>query len=211
MTEPSPVVAPARSLLSVRDVTKAYRSNRVLRGASLELCAGELVGVVGENGSGKSTLLEILVGRLGRDGGEVELRGRVGYCPQCPLVFERLTVRENVRFFATAYGLEDWEPRLDALLARYRFEPYLDQLVREVSGGTRQKLNLALALLHDPDVVVLDEPYAGFDWETYLAFWQHAGELRAAGCGLLVVSHFLHDQGRFDRVYTLERGVLSCG
>ncbi|MBW1880905.1 MAG: ABC transporter ATP-binding protein [Deltaproteobacteria bacterium] len=191
MTEPSPLFAPARSLLSVRDVTKAYRSNRVLRGSSLELCAGELVGVVGENGSGKSTLLEILVGRLGRDGGEVELRGRVGYCPQRSLVFERLTVRENLRFFATAYGLEDWPTGLDALLARYRFEPYLDHLVREVSGGTRQKLNLALALLHDPDVVVLDEPYAGFD--------------------LLVVSHFLHDQGRFDRIYTLERGVMSCG
>ena len=197
-------------LLTVRDVHKAFGRTAVLLGASLEVRSGELVGIVGENGSGKSTLLEILVGRLGRDAGEVNLRGRLGYCSQKSLVFERLTVRENFRYFATAYGLSDLEGPMGALLQRYRFGRYVDHLVSDVSGGTRQKLNVALALLCDPTLVVLDEPYSGFDWETYLAFWEHAAELRAAGCGVLIVSHFLHDRDRFDRVYTLADGVLRC-
>jgi ABC-2 type transport system ATP-binding protein len=195
--------------LEVVDLHKAFGRNRVLRGASLTVRSGELVGVVGENGSGKSTLLEILVGRVGRDAGSVQIRGRLGYCPQASLVFERLTVAENGRLFAAAYGLTDGPERLRRLAERYRFTRWLDTLVSDVSGGTRQKLNLALALLHDPEILVLDEPYAGFDWETYLVFWEHAATLRAGGCAILVVSHLLHDRERFDRVLTLADGVLS--
>jgi ABC-2 type transport system ATP-binding protein len=85
----------------------------------------------------------------------------------------------------------------------------LSARVTEVSGGTRQKLNLALALLHEPALLLLDEPYAGFDWETYLLFWELARELRAAGCGLLVVSHLVYDARPFDRILTLARGRLA--
>jgi ABC-2 type transport system ATP-binding protein len=195
-------------LLEVRGVARSFRRNRVLRDVNLEVRPGELVGIVGENGSGKTTLLRILVGLLGPDRGETLRHGTTGYCPQEPQVFERLTVDENFSWFATAYGLTGWTEARDTLLQRYRFERWRTEPVSKVSGGTKQKLNLCLALLRDPDLLLLDEPYSGFDWETYTRFWEHAAELRAAGHGLLVVSHFLYERERFDRIYELEDGVV---
>ncbi len=177
---------------------------------------GELVGVVGENGTGKSTLLKILVGLLEPTTGQVELRGSFGYCPQEMVIFESLTVRENFRYFAAAYGLDRTEPSTsyeDAkndLLRRFHFHEYEDRLVSELSGGTKQKLNVSLALLHSPDVLILDEPYSGFDWETYLHFWEYADELRSRGTSILIVTHFVIDRSKFDRLFALADGVFRC-
>ncbi len=204
------------TVLRVEDVRKRFRSGppwrrrtvEVLRGASLEVRAGELVGLVGENGSGKSTLLQIVVGLLARDAGTVERPGRLGYCPQQPLLWEKLTVAEHFALFATAYGLTEEASAAAAarLLDELRFGRYERYRVEELSGGTRQKLNLALALMHDPDLLLLDEPYAGFDWETYLRFWDLTAERRAAGRSVLVISHFVTDQERFDRIVELRDG-----
>ncbi len=196
-------------LLAVRDLVKRRRGRSVLAGVSFAVAPGEVVGIVGENGSGKTTLLEVLAGRLRRDGGAVSLRGRLGYCPQEPRVFAQLTLRENFRFFGAAYGLEDWGRRMGALLERYRASAWTDRLAGEVSGGTVQKLNLALALVHDPDLLLLDEPCSGLDWEAYLRFWDHVGEFRARGCGVVVVSHLLHDRERFDRIHELQDGRIA--
>jgi ABC-type multidrug transport system ATPase subunit len=197
-------------LLEARHLAKSFGRRRVLTDASITVRSGELVGVTGENGSGKTTLLKILVGLLRADGGELMHDGRLGYCPQEPLVFDRLSVAENLSYFATAYGLADWRPTMARWAERLRFEPHLGQLVGELSGGTRQKLNLALALLHEPNILLLDEPYAAFDWETYLRFWETADALRSEGRGLLVVSHLVYDRSRFDRVCDLAEGVLRC-
>lgn len=216
---PSPSDAPeiaARSLLQVDAVTKAFRggppwhrrSTEVLRGASLDVRAGELVGLVGENGSGKSTLMQIVVGLLARDGGEVILAGRLGYCPQQPLLWDKLTVDEHVELFARAYdlGADQAAGASETLARELAFTRYRGYRVDELSGGTRQKLNLALALLHEPSVLLLDEPYSGFDWETYLRFWEMAEQRRAAGMGILVVSHLLAERDRLTRIYELRGG-----
>ena len=200
----------APPLLDVRHLGKRFGRHAVLEDVSLSVGRGELVGVTGENGAGKSTLLRIVAGRLSPDRGDVRLQGRLGYCPQEPLVFKRLTVEENVACFAAAYGMASWRDGMGELLARYGFGAYLRALVRDLSAGTRQKLNLVLALLHQPELLLLDEPYAAFDWETYLLFWDHAEALRATGCGLLVVSHLIYDRARFDRVCALRAGRLSC-
>lgn len=197
-------------LLDAQHVAKSFGRHRVLTDANLTVRRGELVAVTGENGSGKTTLLKIVAGLLRADGGRVARQGRLGYCPQEPLVFDRLTVAENFAYFAAAYGLHDWRPAMARWAEQFRFEPYTRSVVNELSGGTRQKLNLALALLHDPDVLLLDEPYAGFDWETYLRFWELAEMLRAEGCGLLVVSHFVYDRAKFEHVCELAGGVLAC-
>jgi len=197
------------ALLEARGIAHRYGRRTVLDGVDFEVRPGALVGVVGENGAGKSTLLKVLVGRLAPEAGQVVVRGRLGWCPQEPLAFEALTVEENFDWFASAYGLVDWHTAAAALLDRYQLAPYAATLVAKVSGGTRQKLNLCLALLHDPDVILLDEPYSGFDWETYLRFWEHAEALRDAGKGVVVVSHLLHDRERFDAVHTLSAGRLS--
>jgi ABC-2 type transport system ATP-binding protein len=203
-------------VLAVSDVSKRFargigprrRHLQVLDGASLHVTAGELVGLVGENGSGKSTLLQIIVGLLRRDAGDVRLSGRLGYCPQQPLLWDKLTVDEHFALFATAYAMDDArrDAAAAALLAELSFERYRGYRVEELSGGTRQKLNLALALMHDPALLLLDEPYAGFDWETYLRFWDMSEQRRANGMGILIVSHLLSERDRLNRVYELRDG-----
>jgi ABC-type multidrug transport system ATPase subunit len=201
----------ADNLLDVRRLRKSFGRRKVLKDVSLRVRKGELLGVVGENGAGKSTLLKILVGLLAPDAGEVAVRATLGYCPQELALFEDLTVRENFLYFARAYGLADaWQEAKERLLERFRFQPYERFLVSQLSGGTRQKLNLALALIHSPDILVLDEPYTGFDWETYLRFWEYADELRARGVSILLTAHFVHDRSKFDGLFALKEGVLEC-
>jgi ABC-2 type transport system ATP-binding protein len=202
-------------VLTVRDVAKGFRHGvirrrrvEVLRGTSLTVNGGELVGLVGENGSGKSLLMKIIVGLLARDGGEIALSGQLGYCPQEPLVWEKLTVAEHFRLFGEAYGMPVASALAsqEQLLEELQFERYVDYLVEELSGGTKQKLNLALALMHEPDLLLLDEPYAGFDWETYVRFWEMAEGRRTKGMGILIVSHLLAERERLDRVLALRGG-----
>ncbi|MFB9514757.1 ABC transporter ATP-binding protein [Streptomyces purpureus] len=194
--------------MSVRDVHKAYRSRRVLRGVSLHLEPGTLAGVVGENGSGKSTLLRVLCGQIAADAGEVKRRGSLGYCPQEAVLNDALTVDQHLRWFRTAYRL-DGTGRAEELLEELHFAEYRHTRVEELSGGTRQKLNLTLALLHDPHVLLLDEPYQGFDWETYLRFWEVAARLRDRGRCVLVVSHMAWDADRLDVLHRLRDGVAT--
>ena len=203
-------------VLRVDEITKSFhrgppwrrRMVDVLRGASLEVRGGELVGLVGENGSGKSVLMQIIVGLLPRDGGTVQAPARLGYCPQLPLLWDKLTVAEHFKLFGEAYGLSATAAvqSRDALLEELSFGRYLSYPVEELSGGTRQKLNLAIALLHGPQLLLLDEPYAGFDWETYLRFWEMAEARRREGMGVLVVSHLLSERDRLTKVYELRGG-----
>ncbi len=208
-----------RPVLEARRIAKAYRtgiwprrrSKPVLRGADVTLWPGEVVGLVGENGSGKSTLMKILVGSLDRDGGQITRATRVGYCPQEPILYERLTCDEHFELFGRAYGLDagEVERSRDAIYEALGFAGYADTRVAELSGGTRAKLNLGLALLPDPDVLLLDEPYAGFDWETYQRFWQLVSERRESGRSVLIISHFVADEQRFDRLLHLRDGLME--
>jgi ABC-type multidrug transport system ATPase subunit len=209
-------VVTAAPVLAVDGVTKAFGSGppwrrrrvEVLRGASLDVRPGELVGLVGENGSGKSTLMQVIVGLLARDGGSVSRPPRLGYCPQQPLLWDKLTVAEHFELFGQAYSMAEGQAgrARDGLLTELGFAKYLGYRVEELSGGTRQKLNLALALMHEPQLLLLDEPYAGFDWETYLRFWEMAERRRADGMGILIVSHLLAERERLTRVYELRDG-----
>lgn len=196
-----------------RGIWPLRRTVEVLRGASLEVRRGEMVGLVGENGSGKSTFMQIVVGLLAADAGSIERPGRLGYCPQLPMLWDKLTVGEHFELFRRAYELGDeaGERAAAGLLEELRFERYRGYRVEELSGGTRQKLNLAIALMHEPDLLLLDEPYSGFDWETYLRFWEMSERRRDAGMGILIVSHFLTERERLDRVYELRNGAAVEG
>ncbi len=206
-------------LLRADDLWKSYqrgwwprrRAVPVLRGAGLTLQAGEIVGLVGENGSGKSTLMKTLVGDLQPDRGTVDRTKSFGYCPQTPVLYERLTSAEHLDLFGVAYDLDptDLLESARSLYDELDFARFADTRVEELSGGTRSKLNLALAMVHDPDLLLLDEPYAGFDWDTYQRFWDLSATRRSAGSSLLIVSHFIADEERFDRIYDLVDGVTE--
>lgn len=194
--------------MQVTGLHHAYRRHAVLRGIDLSLPPGVLAGIVGENGAGKSTLLKILSGELRPTSGAVTHDGRFGYCPQDVVLNDALTVRQHLAFFKTAYGLTDLQ-RADEIMAALRLNEYADVRTGILSGGTRQKLNLTLALMHDPQVLLLDEPYQGFDWDTYQRFWELAAQLRDSGRSVLVVSHLAYDAERLDHLYRLEDGRLQ--
>jgi ABC-type multidrug transport system ATPase subunit len=200
-------------LLSAETITKSYGARRVLDQASLAVRAGEVVALVGENGAGKSTLLRICAGLIAPDEGRVGREGRVGYCPQEPGLIDLLTADEHLALFSRAPGLE----QVDGLDNAHRVFAQLGfphdarrRPVRELSGGNRQKLNLALALLGGAEILLLDEPYQGFDHGSYLNFWEYADEWRSMARAVVVVTHMLAELTRADRVVEMHAGFPSA-
>ena len=208
--------AATRPVLAARGIERAYRqgvwparrSHQVLRGVDLSLAPGEVVGLVGEDGSGKSTLMKVIVGALAADAGSITRAGRVGDCPQETVLYARLTCGEHFEMYGAAYGirLTAVRPARGDIYPAPGFPPDAKKRADQLSGGTQAKLNLGLALLADPDVLLLDEPYAGFDWDTYLKFWDLVAARRAAGRSGLIISHFVTDEQRFDRILQLRDG-----
>jgi ABC-2 type transport system ATP-binding protein len=193
-------------LLSLRGVEKRIGGRWILRGVDLDLDCGETLALVGENGAGKSTLVRLIAGIDRCDGGEIHTRGRIGYCPQEAGLLDLLTPDEHLVFFGRGLGLDAAASRARGrdLLAEFGFRgPQLKVVAKHLSGGSRQKLNLALALLGDPDILLLDEPYTGFDGGTYLCFWEHVEAWKREGRACLVVTHFLGERERVDRVHEL--------
>ena len=188
--------------LHAQQISKRYGRRTVLDGADLHVAAGESVALIGENGAGKTTLLRVCAGLLRPDAGAVAIAGHVGYCPQEPGLVDLLTAEEHVVLFGSAAGLSRNEARATgmSMLESFGFPTGEDAVAKDLSGGTRQKLNLALALLGNPTVLLLDEPYQGFDMGSYIDFWTHVDRWRAQGRAVVVVTHLLTEANRVDRV-----------
>ncbi|QYA24669.1 ABC transporter ATP-binding protein [Gramella sp. MT6] len=197
-------------ILKLENISKSYAKKPVLKDVSFQLEEGTLTGIVGENGSGKSTLMRIIAGDISGNRGKVQKNGKTGYCPQEPILFPEITVQEHFRYFSAAYYIEPevLNERVEVLLEHFNYRKYYKTRISKLSGGTRQKLNLSIALLHEPELLILDEPYNGFDWDTYLKFWDYTKSLKEKGCAVLVVSHLISEKKKFDRIYKLENGIL---
>jgi ABC-type multidrug transport system ATPase subunit len=191
--------------LDARGIRKSYGSRLVLDDVSLHVQLGESVAIVGENGAGKSTLLRICAGLVHPDSGTVHVGGRVGYCPQEPGLFDLLTADEHLALFAPALEMSRRDTIREGhrLLDEFAFPTADRTQTRHLSGGARQKLNLALALLGGACVLLLDEPYQGFDHGAYVSFWEHVARWTDAGLGVVVVTHLLADLKLVDRVVEL--------
>jgi ABC-type multidrug transport system ATPase subunit len=207
---PAPLTALARArgpvVLRLRNVVKRYRRREVLRGVDLTLRAGEVAAVVGANGSGKSTLLDICAGAAKATSGLVERAASIGYAPQQHGVAPYLTPEEHFRLFGAVHGMGSKRAVSTGthLAAGLGWRPRTGTVAAQLSGGTQQKLNVVLGELNRPDLMLLDEPYQGFDQDSYLDLWAQVYAWRDAGAGVLVVTHLLHDLDRVDHVLELK-------
>jgi ABC-type multidrug transport system ATPase subunit len=185
----------------------------VLERVDLTVKAGEIVALTGENGAGKTTLMRICAGLLRPDAGHVQVADGICYCPQQPSLFDLLTADEHLIMFGRGVGLSREEAlrRGHALLAEFDFPVERRVVTKDMSGGTRQKLNLTVALLADPGLLLLDEPYQGFDRGTYVNFWDHCDRWRAQAKGVVVVTHMLAELNRVDRVIELPAHRARAG
>ena len=205
-----PSVAPPR--LVAEGVTKSYRGRAVLDGVDLHVAAGQVLALVGRNGAGKSTLLRICAGLESPDAGTVTLTGELGYCPQQPALVDLLRADEHFELVGAGRGLTGEESRRAGAELADRLDWAPDRrTVGELSGGTRQKLNVVLAALGDPAVLLLDEPYQGFDGDSFLDFWEQVWHWRDEGRAVVVVTHRAEQLKRVDAVLELDRRRVAAG
>ena len=209
---PAPTVA-APVVLRLRDVSARRGRRTVLSGINLTIRRGEVVAVVGANGAGKSTLLQLCAGLLRASGGRIERTPNFGYAPQLDSLAPLLTVDEHLRLFGAARGIRQGRSISTGrrLLTRLGWTARGDQTAGTLSGGTQQKLNVALAQLDAPDLLLLDEPYQGLDALAYEDLWALISAWRASGAGVLLVTHLLRDVDLVDRVVELPAPQEDAG
>ncbi|MDN5835630.1 MAG: ABC transporter ATP-binding protein [bacterium] len=185
----------------------------ILHGLDITIKTGSLVGLIGPSGSGKTTLMRSIVGVqayggdlsvLGQPAGHKSLRQRIGYVSQNPAVYSDITVAQNIAYFATVIGA----PKLQAETAikKVQLESHRHQLVSSLSGGQRARVSLAVALLGDPEILVLDEPTVGLDPILRDELWGQFNELVQAGRTLIISSHVMDEADRCDNVLLMRDG-----
>jgi ABC-2 type transport system ATP-binding protein len=208
--------------VEARDVRKRFGPVTALDGLSLAVNAGEIYGLLGPNGSGKTTLIRALAALVRPDAGEVRVfgaapraavsSGTVGYMTQAAALYADLSVEENLRFFAALEGVADPAARMDEALRRVDLLDRRRSTVGTLSGGMRQRVSLAATLLHQPRLLLLDEPTVGVDPALRREFWEHFRSLAATGVTILVSSHVMDEASRCDRLGLIRAGrVLAEG
>lgn len=214
-------------MLEIRGLRKAYGTTVALRDASFSVAKGTCYGLLGPNGAGKTTAISIVVGTVDADGGTVTLDGkpvgtsnlnlkrRVGFVPQDLALYEELSASDNLVFFGVLYGLhgKDLERRVDYALTLAGLGDRRKGPVREFSGGMKRRLNIAAALMHDPDLLVLDEPTVGVDPQSRNLIFEALEALRDAGKTLLYTTHYMEEAERLcQKVAIMDGGrVIAEG
>jgi ABC-2 type transport system ATP-binding protein len=210
----STATASGATAIAAGNVTKRYGRREALRDVSFEARAGEVVAVIGPNGAGKTTLLSILAGLQPPTSGTVSRAPReVGWVPQSPAVYAKLSVVENLRLFARLEKVADPDAAVAAMLEQTGLVDRAGDELGTLSGGNRQRVNIAVGLLADPPVVLLDEPSSSLDPRQRERLWEFIGALAAGGTAIVFSTHNVGEAERYaDRVLVLADGeVLFIG
>jgi len=206
--------------IRIRGLRKRYGQVEALKGIDLDIPPGSIFGLLGPNGAGKTTLIRLLIGSSRRDAGSVELLGldparekwavrrALGYMPQSPALYDDLSARENLTFFGNAHGRRDLAERVEEALEFVGLGGRATDPLYKLSGGMLQRVSLAVALLHRPPLLLLDEPTTGIDPRLRASFWGHFRELARAGSTLLISTHQMDEVLYCDRVAILQQGEL---
>ncbi len=205
-------------IVEAKDIKFSYGSLNVLNGLSLSVWEGEIFGVLGANGSGKTTFMRMMVGLLSAKDGILTVHGDspsprqaalVGYMPQLSALYQELSIRENVDFFARMYGMSDRRARgrsVEEAIELVGLASRSADTILKLSGGMRQRVSLAIALVHHPALLLLDEPTVGLDPDLRAVFWERFRRMAGAGTTIMISSHTMDDAPHCDRLAFLRDG-----
>ncbi|MGA9192491.1 MAG: ABC transporter ATP-binding protein [Anaerolineales bacterium] len=209
-------------LIEAEGLVRSFGDLRAVDGMSLHIAGGEIYGLLGPDGAGKTTTIRLLCGALEPEAGTISLggydmatqteqaRAQIGYLAQRFSLYGDLTVRENLHFFAEVRGLprSEWESRSEEILAFVELDDFADRRADALSGGMKQKLGLATALVHRPQILLLDEPTGGVDPVTRQSFWQLLVRLLRQGVAVLITTPYMDEAARCSRIGFMESGKL---
>lgn len=206
--------------VSTTKLRKEFGRLVAVSGLDLSIQKGALYGMIGPNGSGKTTAIKMLVGRLRPTSGRAKVLGEkvplstgladIGYMPQEMAIYDDLTVSENLQLFGSLYSMEReaYVKSEEALLSMVDLAERRDSLVSQLSGGMRHRVSLACAMVHDPEVLFLDEPTVGVDPELRAGFWQNFSDLKSRGKTIVITTHYMDEANRCDVVGMMRQGKL---
>ncbi len=210
--------------ISIEKISFSYGRLRVIDGISLEIPKGMSFGLLGSNGAGKTTFIRLMVGLLKPNSGHITRLGKmpspanagnIGYMPQLPSLYNELTVRQNIDFFARIYGLKDRQKRfqrVDEVIKLVDLWPKRSVSITQLSGGMRQRVSLACAIVHQPLMLFLDEPTVGLDPELRVHFWEYFENLTKAGTTLVISSHTMDDAAHCQKLVFMREGrIIAMG
>ena len=207
-------------MVVVDQLVKQFGKLRAVDNLSMNIRAGETFGLIGPNGSGKTTLIRMLVGLILPTSGTIQIMNervpsskiaaRMGYMTQLSALYLDLTARENMQFFCNVYGLrgKEQKQRIMEMLERVELADRANDVVGKFSGGMKQRLSLASALVHHPTIALLDEPTVGVDPELRRSFWDYFAQLNSEGVTIIVSTHHLDEASRCGRLGLMRNGVL---
>jgi ABC-2 type transport system ATP-binding protein len=208
------------SAIQFTNVVKRYGTVEALRGVSFDVAEGEMFGLIGPDGAGKTTAIRALCGLLHVDAGSIRVLGKdpvkqhrdvtatVGYLSQRFSLYGDLSIDENIAFFAEIHGVRDFQGRRDRLLEMTQLTKFRGRLADQLSGGMKQKLALACTLVHEPKVIVLDEPTTGVDPVSRREFWKLLSQFLAQGITILMSTPYLDEAERCSRIALLHEGQV---
>ena len=210
------------ALIEFKDVVKEFKNNKVLNGLSLDIEKGEVFGIIGKSGCGKSTLLKVLIGVYSIDSGSIVFDGRdvtnkanklkrfVGVTTQENSFYEKLTIYENMAYYANLNKVKAARKHIDSILESVGLLKSRNQLAGSISGGMKRRLDFAISLVHDPSLLVLDEPTTGLDPLLVKQFWKVVEKVRSKGKTVIVISHLFSElQESCKRIGILHDGVIK--
>ncbi|WP_217586441.1 ABC transporter ATP-binding protein [Lentibacillus saliphilus] len=206
--------------IELSDIQHYYKQEQVLRNVALEIPKGQLFGLLGPSGSGKTTLVKIMIGLLEPKKGEVlvnqvpmpslEAMQHIGYMAQSDALYNELTARENLDFFASLYKMKkkDRSKRIEEVAAMVDLTKHLDKTVEHFSGGMKRRMSLAVALIHEPDLLILDEPTVGIDPVLRDSIWSDLKKLQQQGTTIVITTHVMDEAEKCNQLGLLRDGYI---